>query len=89
MDTVLLDATALPCAGGRIRKAIRLAERHDTPFRHWLPAAVLPDSMAHALARLPLAPRIGVHPKHNPQRLAPVTDLHVAHCQARLLGRRD
>jgi hypothetical protein len=74
MDTILMDVAALPCAGGRIRKAIRLAERHDTPFRHWLPNALLPDAMARALARLPLTPPAiddtrGKRETHNASRL--------------------
>lgn len=74
MDTIVMDSAAPPCAGGRIRRAIRAAERRDQPFRHWLLAAVLPEPMARALADLPLTPpaiddTLGKRETHNSSRL--------------------
>jgi hypothetical protein len=74
MDTIVGNPSMLPCAGSRIRKAIRLAERHEQPFRHWLPGGVLPAPMARGLADLGLSPpgiddTLGKRETHNASRL--------------------
>ncbi len=45
-----------PCASAAIRGAIRIAERHDTPYRYWLLRDVLPRMLCQPLADLPLTP---------------------------------
>ena len=43
MDVIDTPHAVLPpCAGSGIRRAIRTADRHDTPFRYWLMQDVLP-----------------------------------------------
>jgi hypothetical protein len=69
-----LDRSARSEVGGQLRHALRVADRRDRPFRHWLPHQVLPTVMARALAALPLtAPDItdtlGKRETHNASRL--------------------
>ena len=61
-------------AGGHVRCALRRAKREDAPYRYWLPRAMLPDNLAHAIPALPFHPPAiadtqGKRETHNAQRI--------------------
>lgn len=74
MDLRIIEPVALDPAGSRVRRAIRLAEQREQPYRHWLLHDVLPADLCRSIAALPFTPaRIvdtqGRRETHNAQRI--------------------
>ena len=71
-------------AGRHVRCALRRAKREDSPYRYWLPHAMLPDDLAHAIPELPFPPpaiadTLGKRETHNAQRIFVSADNRVRH----------
>ena len=63
-----------------MERALREARRDETPFRHWLLDAVMPESMCTGVLTLPIAPEPaqdcgGVRDRHNDRRCFFTPDL--------------
>ena len=71
-------------AGGQVRCALRRATRIDTPYRYWLPHAMLPVDLARAVPALPFPPPViedtlGKRETHNAQRIFVSTENRARH----------
>ncbi len=74
MDMQVADLVAIDPAGSHARRAIRLADQQERPYRHWLLRDVLPLDLCRSIVALPLEPAaegdtLGRRETHNAQRL--------------------
>ncbi len=91
MHIQVVQPLALAPAGSRVRRAIRLADQREVPYRHWLLHDVLPLDLCRSIRALPFEPArigdtLGRRETHNTRRIFVTPANRRAHVACDALG---